>query len=361
MLLVPIHERVRFARTSYLKSGFRFIKNLLILLFTLSSHSILAGTVWLKNGDKISGTLVNKITNKVVIKTTYAGDIKLNWADIHSIDAEQPLLMMLSDGSIISGRLVHDKQGQIVLDTETNTPLINTELEEIQYVNPSKDLTGEGYVWSGNINLGATFNSGNSDNQNLQINGESVLRGLKNRYTVQGYSYWSQDNGDETQNNTRIRGQFDHFFSKKWYGYAKNTLENDRFRDIKLRNNLGVGTGYQLMETDQLTLSIEGGLSWIHQDYYQDADSDRGGVHWAINYNQYLWDSFVQAFHRHDLLYTPSAPSQILLYSQTGLRFPFLLGLSATTQVDYNYDSRPADDRNESDTRALFTLGYSWQ
>lgn len=361
MLLAIIHEKTCLALSISQLFTFKLAQRFFVLLLIVFSHSTFADTVWLKNGDKISGTLVNKITNKVVIKTTYAGDIKLNWADIRSVDTDQTLLMMLSDGSIISGKLVQDEEGLIVIDSDTNTPLINTELEEIQYVNPSKDLTGEGYVWSGNINLGATFNSGNSDNQNLQANGESIVRGLKNRYTVQGYSYWTKDNGQETQNNTRIRGQFDHFFSKKWYSYVKNTMENDRFRDIKLRNNLGVGSGYQFYETDQFTLSVEGGLSWIHQDFYEDADSDRGGLHWAVNYNQYLFDSFVQAFHRHDVLYTPSAPSQILLYSQTGLRFPFLLGLNATTQLDYNYDSRPADDRNESDTRALFTIGYSWQ
>ena len=330
------------------------------LLFTIALHAH-ADTIWLKNGDKLTGTLGVKVTNKLSIKTSYAGEIKVNWNDIHSIDADKPILMMLSDGSLVNGRLLHTDQGQVILDEETNTPLVDTELDEIHYINPSRDLIGEGYVWTGNLNLGATFNSGNSDNKHLQTNGESVLRGLNNRYTVQGYSYWSQEGGEETQNNTRVRGQFDHFFSKKWYGYVKNTFENDRFRDIRVRNNLGVGTGYQIAESEKLNLSVEGGLSWVYQDYYVDDDDSRAGLHWAVNYNQYLFDSFVQAFHRHDVLLTPRAPSQWLLYSQTGLRFPFILGLNATTQLDFNYDSRPADDRVKGDTRALFTIGYSWK
>lgn len=336
---------------------------LLVMMCALSfmPPQSVADTLWLKNGDKITGMLGAKTSNKVSIKTTYAGELQINWNDIHSIDADKPILMMLSDGSLVKGRMVHTDEGQVVMDSETNAPLISTELDEIHYINPTKDLIGEGYVWSGNLNLGATFNSGNSDNKNLQTNGESVLRGLENRYTVQGYSYWSEDNGQESQNNTRIRGQFDHFFSKKHYAYVKNTLENDRFRDIKLRNNMGIGTGYQIAEGQKLNLSIEGGISWIHQDYYSSEDSDRAGVHWAVNYNQYLFDSFVQAFHRHDILLTPRAPSQWLLYSQSGLRFPFIFGLSATTQLDFNYDSQPVNNRQKADARALFTLGYSWK
>lgn len=137
MLLAIIHEKTCHAFSPIQIFALKLAQRFLILLLVLFSHSSFADTVWLKNGDKISGTLVNKITNKVVIKTTYAGDIKLNWADIRSVDTAQTLQMMLTDGSIISGKLVQDEEGLIVIDSETNTPLINTELEDIQYVNPS--------------------------------------------------------------------------------------------------------------------------------------------------------------------------------------------------------------------------------
>lgn len=334
---------------------------LMMALCLLLSLPLLADSVWLKNGDKVSGTLVIKVSDKVVIKTPYAGEVKINWVDIHSITSSQTIKMMLTDGSIIEGKLLHVDEGQQILDPETNAPLITTELSEIKYVNPSKDLTGEGYVWSGNLNLGSTFNYGNSNNRNIQFNGESILRGLDHRYTVQGYSYWAEVNGEETQNNSRVRGQLDHFFSTQWYGYANTILENDYFRDLKLRSHWGAGSGYQIFESEKRNLSVEGGLAWIHQDFYQDADENHTAIRWAINYNQYLFDSFVQAFHRHEVIYTARAPSQMLIYSQTGLRFPFILGLNATTQLDYNHDSRPVDERKKGDARALFTLGFSWK
>lgn len=335
--------------------------SLLMLACILYSGQALADSIRLKNGDKITGTLVLKVTDQLVIKTSYAGDIKVNWSDIQSVDADKPLVMMLADGSLVNGRLKHGEQGQIILDQETDTPLIGTELAEIQYINPSRDLIGEGYVWSGNLNLGGTFNNGNSDNRNMQFNGESIARGLNNRYTVQGYYYWTEDSGEQTQNDARVRGQYDHFFDKKWFGYVNTIQEKDRFRDIKLRSTYGVGSGYQLFEGEKLNLSLEGGLSWITQDYYEENDENHAALRWAVNYNQFLFDSFVQVFHRHEVMYAPRTPSQILFYSSTGLRFPLLLGLSATTQLDYNYDSRPVDNQRKGDTRALFTLGYSWK
>lgn len=327
----------------------------------LLSAPVLADTIWLKNGDKITGTLGVKVSNKLTVKTTYADEVKINWNDIHSIDADKPILMQLSDGSIINGRLIHTDEGQMILDEDTSTPLVDTELDEIHYINPSRDLIGEGYVWTGNLSLGGAFNNGNNTNRNMQFNGESVLRGLENRYTVQGYYFWAEDNDQQTQNNARVRGQYDHFFSKKWFSYLNTIQEKDRFRDIKLRSTYGVGSGYQIFEGEKLNLSVEGGVSLIAQDYYEESDEKHAALRWAVNYNQYLFNSFVQAFHRHEVLYTPRAPSQVLLYSSTGLRFPFIFGLSASTQLDYNFDSRPADDRIKGDTRALFTLGYSWK
>lgn len=334
------------------------------LLWLTTMNMALADTVWLKNGDKITGTLGVKISNKLTFKTTYADEIKINWHDIHSIHADKAILMQLSDGSIVNGRLVHTDEGQVILDEETNSVLVDTELGEIHYINPTRDLIGEGYVWTGNLSLGGAFNSGNSDNRNMQFNGESVLRGLDNRYTVQGYYYWAEDNSEQTQNNARVRGQYDHFFTKKWFSYLNTIQEKDRFSDLRLRSQYGVGTGYQIFEGDKRNLSLEGGLTWIKQDYYDDADENHAALRWAVNYNQYLFDSFVQAFHRHEVLYRASSPSQVLLYSSTGLRFPFIFGLSASTQLDYNYDSRPADEDEKGekrDTRALFTLGYSWK
>lgn len=333
----------------------------LLAIYSLFANAVFADTVWLKNGDKITGTIGVKVSNKLTVKTSYADEVKINWNEIHSIDADKPMLMQLMDGSIVNGRLVHSDEGQVILDEETSTPLVDTELDEIHYINPTRDLIGEGYVWTGNLSLGGAFNNGNSTNRNMQFNGESVLRGLDNRYTVQGYYYWAEDNDQQTQNNARVRGQYDHFFTKKWFSYLNTIQEKDRFRDIKLRSTYGVGSGYQIFEGEKLNLSVEGGVSLIKQDYYEESDDSHAALRWAVNYNQYLFDSFVQAFHRHEVLYTPRDPSQILVYSSTGLRFPFIFGLSASTQVDYNYDSRPVDDRVKGDTRALFTLGYSWK
>lgn len=334
---------------------------LVLIVFGVHWINAYADTVWLKNGDKITGTLGVKLTNKLTMKTSYADEIKINWQDIHSIDADHPLLLQLADGSLVEGRLQHTEAGQVVLDKDSDTPLLVSELAEIRYINPSRDLIGEGYVWTGNMSLGGALNSGNSRNRNVQFNGESVLRGLDDRYTVQGFYYWAEDGGQQTQNNGRVRGQYDRFFSKKWYGYVNTVQEKDRFRDVRLRSTYSLGSGYQFFEGDKRNLSLEGGVSFIRQDYLQASDDQHLALRWAVNYNQYLFDSFMQAFHRHEVLYTPRSPSQMLLYSSTGLRFPFIFGLSASMQVDYNFDSRPVDNRCKGDTRALFTLGYSWK
>ncbi|MEZ0288111.1 MAG: hypothetical protein ACAH05_04000, partial [Methylophilus sp.] len=89
-----------------------------VALITFFSDSAYSDSVWMKNGDKITGTLVVKVTDKVVINTSYAGDIKLNWADILSIDAEKSYTMMLSDQTVVTGFLKHGENGQAILDED---------------------------------------------------------------------------------------------------------------------------------------------------------------------------------------------------------------------------------------------------
>lgn len=361
MLSKPITKAFSAFTCQQYPSRFHFLRTLSAITIAFSGHALASDSITLKNGDNISGTIVKKETDSLVIKTTYAGDLQVKWADIKSLQADKSMQLVFKDGTKIWGRFLRDAQGNVKIVGDENIYTAARKLDDIQYVNPSKEVLGEEMIWTGNLSLGAAFNSGNSDNRNMQFNGESVLRSKENRYTVQGYSYWAEADGVQTQNNTRVRAQYDHFFDKKWYGYLNTIQENDRFRDLKLRSTYGLGSGYQIFEGPKLNLSVEGGVSWVKQDYYQDNDENHAAARWAVNYNQFLFDSFVQAFHRHEVLYTPRSPSQVLVYSQSGLRFPFILGLSATTQLDYNYDSRPVDNRKKGDARALFTLGYSWK
>ena len=152
-------------------------------------------------------------------------------------------------------------------------PEASFDLVSAKYLNPTPDLTGQGIRWSGNINAGASLTNGNSETRQLRFDAETIARALRQRYTVGGQFNRAEDRGRDTLFNSRANAKYDYFFSKKWYGYSNVTLENDRFRDLRLRSTIGAGSGYQIFETPNINLSLEAGLNYVSEDYYEEEDN----------------------------------------------------------------------------------------
>jgi putative salt-induced outer membrane protein YdiY len=319
-----------------------------------------ADQIKLKNGDLLTGSIVKKEATTVVFKTSYAGTLNVQWSEIENITSDDPVHLVLSDGSSLHGELVPTDPGEIGLEQEDGGEEKNFSLMKTRYINPSPDLTGEGYKWTGNINAGGTLTQGNSETKGINIDGETIFRALKNRFTFSGYFHRLQDRGHNTQFNSRANGKYDRFLEPQWYVYANTSFENDRFRDLKLRSTAGVGTGYQIFETPNLNLSIEGGVNYIKEDFYNARDDSYPGLRWALRYDQMLFHSSTKFFHEHEVLMDIQQTSHYLLTSKTGIRFPPIYNFNASTQFQYNWDSQPAVGRKRSDSILMFTLGYGW-
>ena len=336
-------------------------------------HAAQADEIRMKNGDVITGKIIKKESDRIIFRTTYAGDIPIQWSEVVNLVSEQPLHVVLSDGTSLHGVMVKADAGSArmesvkVQDEVENRELPVQELPEAsfdltstKYLNPTPDLTGEGIRWSGNINAGATLTNGNSETKQLRFDAETIARALRQRYTVGGQFNRAEDRGRNTLFNSRANAKYDYFFSRKWYAYSNATLENDRFRDLRLRSTVGAGSGYQIFETPNLNLSFEGGLNYIKEDYYEAEDDDYPGVRWATKYDQLFFNGKTRFFHEHEVLIGLKQVNQTLVFTKTGFRFPLLFDFNATAQFNFNWDSTPAEGSEREDSTLLFTLGYGW-
>jgi len=63
-----------------------------------------AEQVTLKNGDRLSGAIVSMDGKKLVIKTTYAGEVSIDWAEVSEFSsAKDPLVVTKADKQVVSG------------------------------------------------------------------------------------------------------------------------------------------------------------------------------------------------------------------------------------------------------------------
>lgn len=67
--------------------------NVTLLFLTFFSLSASADNIYLKNGDAISGVISIVDSNKILVKTGYAGEIRINLADVKSFNIDTPSLI----------------------------------------------------------------------------------------------------------------------------------------------------------------------------------------------------------------------------------------------------------------------------
>ena len=69
--------------------------SLLGLSIALCSSAAFADTVWLKNGDRLSGTIRFFDGSKLLLETDYGGSIPLDWKKIATLESDHELLVKL--------------------------------------------------------------------------------------------------------------------------------------------------------------------------------------------------------------------------------------------------------------------------
>src|SRR6185436_12431354 len=68
----------------------------------------LADTIILSNGDRITGKIQRIEKGKVVVLTDYAGEIKIDWQRISTLDAAEAMTVQLDDDTRLYGRIAGD-------------------------------------------------------------------------------------------------------------------------------------------------------------------------------------------------------------------------------------------------------------
>ncbi|MES2637003.1 MAG: DUF481 domain-containing protein [Pseudomonadota bacterium] len=320
----------------------------------------MADEVRLKNGDVLTGTIIKKETDKLIFNTSYAGDISIVWSQISTLNSTSPVKVFLADEINMTGTIDESEPGRAIIRIVNTDVESDFDLNELTYINPSPEVSGIGVVWSGNINLGGALTEGNTDTSLVRADGETIARTKNNRFTLGGVLNRAKSNNVDTEYNSRAYAKYDKFLTKKWYLYTNITLENDRFRDIDLRSTTGVGNGYQIYEQDDLNLAIEGGINYIKVDYDIADDESYASGRWALRYDQKPMSGNVQFFHQHEILFGLEKTANTLVFSKTGLRVPIAKNLNASTQVNFDYNSKPAENRKKMDKTLLFSLGYGW-
>lgn len=317
-----------------------------------------ADEIRFKSGDRLTGTVLKVAGGKMTFSSAVAGKVTVNMADIETFSTDAPIRIVLADGKVVERQAAIVETGNQVALRQDAAETQVVALADIGKVNPDK------VKWTGIIAAGMNLTRGNTKSDTINLSADAVRRSEDDRNTVAlGYTFSKQRDNDTRQTSTSadkwfVRGQYDHFFSPKLYGYGNLRVEKDRVADLKMRVTPGMGLGYQWRETSDLKFFTECGLSYVYEKYDDPSVTHKyTAARFAYRLDKTLSET-VRLYHT--LEYIPSMEDfgTYLLNTDVGLRAAITPRLSLDAKAQLAYNSDPAVGRDKKDWQ--YILGVGW-
>lgn len=231
----------------------------------------LADEIVLVNGNTLTGTIEKLEKGKLTLKTDYSQPVEIEVAKIKKITTDKPIDLYLTSGEALKGRVTTVEDGKIAVEPARGQAPTTVELSKVAgMVTPPKAPP----KWKGNIAIGASQQTGNTKRKGASVGAEAMWKSEAHRFTGRFLWNYAEDENDITARNAYGLLKYDHFFSKRLYGYLALEGYNDKFKNWRLRYVVGPGAGYQFWDDEEKFLLLEGGLAYSYEDRYEGQNFD---------------------------------------------------------------------------------------
>ena len=255
----------------------------LVCLVLLCCATVFADQLTLKNGDRITGSIIKSDGKTIVFKGEMVGELNIPLENVAEIAADKPLYVGLADGRTVMGTVKSaggqteiQSSGNVVTVAQSNIQFVRSQDEQRLY---EKSLNpGWFEQWTGGADLGIALTRGNSDTTNVAFGMGISRTTLHDKTALYGAAIYNRDatSGDSrtVANTIRFGGRYDRDFNKRWFGYIFSDLERNGLQDLNLRWVIGGGAGYHAIRNERTNLDILGGLA-MNREYFDGIDNDR--------------------------------------------------------------------------------------
>jgi putative salt-induced outer membrane protein YdiY len=258
----------------------RFNAFAVLSVFALSCV-VLADQVTLKNGDRLTGTVVKSDGKTLVVHTDAAGDVTLQMDSIQDIKTDKDLHVTVKGGKTAVGPVttsdgkieIVTKSGGTVETAPGDVTLIRNDAEQAAY---DKSLhPGLRHGWTGGANVGFSVARGNSETENLALAFNAVHASLNDKITLYATSIDTTNDlaTPSTVANLTTGGfRYDRNLRPKLFVFGAADFMSNALQFLDLRSVYTGGFGYHAIANDKTTLDFLGGVNYTHEVYSNGAE-----------------------------------------------------------------------------------------
>lgn len=340
---------------------------LTVALATVGISQSHADTIWLNNGDKITGKITLLDGGKLFVTTDYAGSVSVAWDKVKTFESDHGLVIQgerYEKGVLYPSLKAGDTRAVVgtpsAIEPTSTGGQQTLPLSDIKTIVAAKPLVTD-FSWKGNIDAGISHKKSSTETENYDVTLDTSMRHGTWRHNLDGSFHQAEENEVLSTKNAAGEYALDKFLDEQWFWQARYQYKRDWIEDIKINRSFGLGPGYQFWDNDLGAFSLTSLVNSQTFIYQNDADGKQdhfysGGLKWA--YNRYLYSKSIEAFTTGEVGRSFDGTAPIYLKAEGGLRFKLTDWSSmsmkvARTRIESN-------EGNVDDTLYTLGLGVGW-
>ncbi len=247
-----------------------------LIMFLGLATTVFADQITLKNGDRLTGTVVKSDGKTLVLHTEFAGDVTLQFAAITQITTEKELHVSTLDKKTVVGP-VTSSDGKLEVATKTggtvevpvgSVVLIRNDAEQAAY---DKSLhPGLTHGWNGGADVGFSLARGNSETENLALAVNAAHPTLNDKIILHVSSIYTSNQlatPSTVANLIQAGIRYDRNIGPRMFGFGAADFMSNALQDLDLRSVYAGGLGYHAIKSAGTTLDFLAGVNYTHETY----------------------------------------------------------------------------------------------
>lgn len=210
--------------------------------------------------------------------------------------------------------------------------------------------------WSGQGQIGAFRSTGNNSDTGLSAGLKLQRTGINWRHKLNALADFQRTNDVTTREQFLIGYEPNYQINERLFAYALGQYERDRFQGFSSRLSASAGIGYDVIDTDAMSLSVKAGPAYRKTSFIAGgSDSSIAGLA-AMDFDWSVSDTIKLT--QDASAFIQSGNSTYL--STTGLEASLGGSLSARVSYAVEHDTDPPAGAVQTDTLTRFTLIYGF-
>ncbi|KAF1021995.1 MAG: hypothetical protein GAK30_01498 [Paracidovorax wautersii] len=326
-----------------------------------ATASAWADTVWLFNGDRLTGTIQSIDSGVLVMRTDYGGDIRVQTSHIRTLESISELVVLESGpGRQYRARLLPSNDGATAAartDEAEPAPPETVTLDALERVSRPHDRLLDTAI-KGRVDLSANHTSASSTTQS--ISAALSLEGRHSQWRHQLDAQYAHSKDDDNTSTSNYAGDYvlDRFLGEQAFWQGRASHKRDFVEELDRQTAYGTGPGYQFWDDELGAFSLSGLVGRVHYGY-SDGHSEAfyaASLRW--NYNRYLRGRQFELYSKGEVSRPLDDSADYAFSGEAGVRYNVTDWMSLYIKYQRDFIGGTRQDLNE--TRYGTGVGVLW-